>query len=100
MARRTEAELSGMSLELVYIAGNTVDAGKVERTLTEHGVDYALSLEPFASTSMMRPGDHTGLFVYVPAARHRACREMLERGGLTDTVGLDEALLMENSDGA
>jgi len=100
MARRTEAELSGMSLELVYIAGNTVDAGKAERTLTEHGVDYALSLEPFASTSMMRPGDHTGLFVYVPAARHRACREMLERGGLTDTVGLDEALLTENSDGA
>jgi hypothetical protein len=84
----------------VYIAGNTVDAENVERTLTEHGIDYALSLEPFASTSMMRPGDHTGLFVYVPTTQHRACRDMLERSGLTDTVGLDEALLMENTDGA
>lgn len=97
--RRSADQLSG-SLSLVYIAGNMVDAGKVERILTEHGVDYALSLEPFASTSMMRPGDHTGLFVYVPTAQHRACREMLERSGLTDTVGLDEALLMENTDGA
>ncbi|MBI5776473.1 MAG: hypothetical protein HY444_03695 [Nitrospirae bacterium] len=77
-----------------------VDAEKAERTLTEHGVDYALSLEPFASTSLMRAGEHTGLFVYVSTAQHRACREMLERSGLTDTVGLDEALLMENTDGA
>ena len=100
MGRRPTEELSEMSLSLVYIAGNTVDAEKVERTLTEHGVEYALSLEPFASTSMMRPGDHTGLFVYVPAAQHRACRDMLERSGLTDTVSLHEALLMENTDGA
>jgi len=100
MARRTAEELSGMSLSLVYIAGNMVDAGKVERTLTDHGVDYALSLEPFASTSVMRGGEHMGLFVYVPTAQHRACRDMLERSGLTDTVGLDEALLMENTDGA
>lgn len=97
--RRSADQLSG-SLSLVYIAGNMADAEKAERTLTEHGVDYALSLEPFASTSMMRPGDHTGLFVYVPTAQHRSCREMLERSGLTDTVGLDEALLREKTDGA
>ena len=97
--RRRSHEITG-SLSLVYIAGNTVDAGKVERILTEQGVDYALSLEPFASTSMMRPSDHTGLFVYVPTAQHRSCLEMLERSGLTDTVGLDEALLMEKTDGA
>jgi len=100
MARRTAEEFSGTALGLVYIAGNTVDAGKVERILTEQGVDYALSLEPFASTSMMRPGDHTGLFVYVPTAQHRACRDMLERSGLADTVGPEEALLMEKTDGA
>jgi hypothetical protein len=97
--RRSADQLSG-SLSLVYIAGNTVDAGKVERTLTEHGVDYALSLEPFASTSVMRGGEHVGLFVYVPSAQHRSCREMLERSELMDTVGFDEALLMEKTDGA
>lgn len=99
MARRTVEELYGMSLSLVYIAGNTVDAGKAERTLTEHDIDYTLSLEPFASTSIMRGGEHMGLFVYVPTTQHRSCREMLERSGLADTVGLDEAL-MEKTDGA
>ncbi len=77
-----------------------MDGEKAERILTEHGVDYALSLEPFASTSVMRGGEHVGLFVYVPSAQHRSCREILERSGLTDTVGLDEALLMEKTDGA
>ena len=89
-----------MPLRLLYIAGNMVDAGRVEQALTEHGVDYVLRLEPFASTSLMRAGEHTGLFVYVPTARHRSCRDMLERNGLMDTVGLDEDLLMEKPDGA
>ena len=97
--RRSADQLPG-SLSLVYIAGNVAEAEKAERTLTEHGVDYALSLEPFASTSLMRVGEHTGLFVYVPAALYRSCLEMLERNGLTDTVGLEEALPEEKPDGA
>jgi hypothetical protein len=97
--RRRADEISG-SLSLVYIAGNTMDGERAEHILTEHGVDYALSLEPFASTSMVRGGEHMGLFVHVPTAQHRSCREMLERGGLTDTIGPDEALLLEKTDGA
>ena len=93
-------ELRDVPLSLVYIADNVLDAVKAERTLTEQGVDYALSLEPFASTSLMRTREHTGLFLYVPTAQHEACRGMLERNGLTDTVGLDEGLPMEKSDGA
>lgn len=93
MARRTADELSGTPLSLVYIAGSVGDAEKAERALTEHGVDYVLSLEPFASTSVMRTGEHVGLFVYVPTAQHRSCREMLERNGLADTVGLDESVM-------
>jgi uncharacterized membrane protein len=100
MARRTAEELSGTSLSLVYIAGNVVDAGKAERTLMDHGIDYVLSLESFASTSVMRGGEHTGLFVYVPVLQHQICLEILEQNGLTDTVALDEALSMENTDGA
>lgn len=84
------SEFSGAPLSLVYIAGNLADARKAERALTESGVDYALSLEPFVSDSLVRAGEHAGLFVYVPAAQHRSCREILERNGLTDTVGPDE----------
>lgn len=100
MPRRTGNDLREVPLSLVYIADNVVDAEKAERTLTAQGVDYVLSLEPFASTSLMRTREHTGLFVYVPTAQHRSCREWLERNGLTDTVGLDEDLPMETPDGA
>ncbi len=97
--RRRAGELDG-PLHLVYIAGTVADAEKAERTLTEQGVDYVLSLESFASTSVMRMGEHKGLFMYVPAEQHESCRGMLERIGLTDTVGLDEDLPMEKPDGA
>ena len=100
MGKRRAEELSGTPLSLVYIAGNTVDAGKAERVLTEHGVDYALRLEPFASTSVMLVGAHMGLFVYVPTERHESCRDLLERNGLTDTVGLDADLPVEKPHGA
>lgn len=100
MPRRTGNDLREVPLSLVYIAGNVVDAEKAERTLTAQGVDYVLSLESFASTSVMLVGERTGLFVYVPTAQHRSCRELLERSGLMDTVGLDEDQLMEKPDGA
>lgn len=77
------------SLSLVYIAGNTADAARAERVLTEQGLDYVLSLEPFVSASPVWTGERMGLFVYVPTALHRSCRDLLERNGLTDTVDLD-----------
>lgn len=100
MARRTADELAGKPLSLVYIADNLVDAQKAERILTEQEIDFTISLEPFASTSVMLVGERTGLFVYVPAERHDSCRGMLERNGLTDTVALDAGLPMEKTNGA
>jgi len=97
---RRSADQISEDVSLVYIAGNVVDAEKAERVLTEQGVDYVLSLESFASTSLMRMGEHKGLFVYVPTAQHGSCRDLLERHGLTDTVGLDAGLPVEKSNGA
>ncbi len=93
MARRTDDGLAGTPLSLVYIADNVTDACKAERILTGRGIDYTLSLEPFASTSVMLVAERTGLFVYVPTSQHRACRELLERNGLTDTVAMDESVV-------
>jgi hypothetical protein len=99
MAKRTADQLSGTPLSLVYIADNTVDALKAERVLSEQGIDYTLSLEPFASASVLLVGERTGLFVYVPAAQHRLCVDLLDRNGLKDTVDMDEATTKEPSDG-
>lgn len=98
MARRTSEELVGTPLSLVFIAGNLADAEAAEERLTEMGIDYALSLERFTTASFMG-GEYTGLFVYVPAAQHRFCREMLERHGLTDTVDPEASESLERPDG-
>jgi hypothetical protein len=101
MGRRTAEEFSGTPLGLVYIAGNTVDAEKVERTLTEGGIDYKLSLEPFMKSSAVGTvfgGTYAGVFFFVPAAQHESCRDFLEAKGFADTIGPEVSL--ENTHGA
>jgi len=101
MARRTVQEFSGTPLDLVYIAGNSMDAEKAERALTEQGIDYALSLEPFMKSSALGTvfgGTYAGVFFFVPAGQHGLCRNLLKEQGLADTVSPDE--MLENTDGA
>lgn len=98
---RLRAGQAAGDFRLVYIAGSVRDAEKAERALTERGVDYVLSLEPFASTSVMLVGERAGLFVYVPVEQHESCRVLLEQNGLTDTVALDTGLpVVEKTNGA
>lgn len=89
MPRRTADELAATPLSLVYIAGNLDEARAIEQWLTDGGIEYALSLEPFTTTSYLTHRERMGLFVYVPTAQHRLCRDLLESHGLTETVALD-----------
>ena len=101
MARRTAEEFSGTPLGLVYIAGNPVDAERVERALTECGIDYTLSLEPFMKSSAMGTvfgGTYAGVFFFVPTARHESCRDFLGSKGFADAIGPEASL--ENTHGA
>jgi len=89
MGRRTAEELAGTQLSLVYIAGSVLDAEKAERALTEHGIDYTLSLEPFMKASTFGTvfgGTYTGVFFFVQAAQHGFCQDLLASRGLVDTV--------------
>ena len=85
MARFSLEELKDAQLKLVYIAGNVTDARAAEACLTDMGLDYAVNLEPFTTTSMLG-GVYAGVFIYVPASRHQECRTRLEACGLTDTI--------------
>ncbi|MGH7164879.1 MAG: hypothetical protein ACREIS_05060 [Nitrospiraceae bacterium] len=98
MSRRTADELADTPLSLVYIAGNLIDAEAAERWLTEAGIEYTLSVEPFTTRSFLG-GEHMGLFVYVPTAQHRRCRDLLGSHGLSDTVDLDSSESLERPHG-
>jgi len=101
MARRAAEEFSGTPLGLVYIAGNTVDAEKVERALTECGIDYTLSLEPFMKSSTLGTifgGTYAGVFFFVPVTQHERCCDLLRSKGIADMIGTEVSL--ENTHGA
>lgn len=93
--RRTKDKLAGPA-SLVYIAGNVSEAEKIERTLTECGIDYAVGLEPFTKSSALGTvfgGAYAGAFFYVAASHHEQCANLLKRNGLTDTVEMDESVM-------
>jgi len=46
-------EFSERKPELVYIAGNVVDAEYVEAAFSEIQIDYALNVEPYANKSFL-----------------------------------------------
>ena len=90
MPRLAFEEFAGRNPTLVYIAGSVSEAEAAERLLDQQRVDYALSLEPFVTTSLLG-GNYTGLFVYVPFKDYEHCRQCFESEGLMDTVDLEES---------
>lgn len=88
MPRCQLEDLSKRKPTLVYIAGNVAEAEKAERVLGDQGIDYALTLDSFVTTSLLG-GQYTGLFVYVPYADYQMSRVHLEAQGLKDTVELE-----------
>ena len=93
MARLSPEAFPG-PLDLVYIAGNLSDAETAERTLTEQGIDYALSLDEFSRGSVLGTilgGVYHGLFFFVPPLYHRGAAVALQAAGLTDTIPLMDA---------
>ena len=93
--RRSKDERPG-PLSLVYIAGNVVEAQKVERALTERGIEYEVNLEPFMKSSAVAAvfgGTYAGAFFRVPSSQHSLCRDLLHAQGLRDTVSLDESVM-------
>jgi len=85
-----DSNIAGIPLSLVYIAGNLVEAKRVEAVLKGLRIDYVLELEEFMSTSIIVMATHyVGLHVYVPSARHEFCKTALEQQGLLNTIPLD-----------
>jgi hypothetical protein len=69
--------------------------------LSEHGIDYTLSVEPFMKSSAFGAvfgGTYAGVFFFVPAAKHEWCRDLLRSRGFSDTIPSEVSL--EKIDGA
>lgn len=89
MARFTLDEFSERQPELIYIAGNVVDAEYVERALSEIEIDYAINVEPYMNNSFFG-GTYQGVFFYVSEGEAPRSRECLKVRGFSDTIALEK----------
>ncbi len=85
MARFTLDEFSERAPELIYIAGNLVDAEHIESALSDDQIDYALNIENYQNNSFLG-GTYPGVFFYVSDHDAQRGRECLHACGLTDTI--------------
>jgi hypothetical protein len=84
MARLDPEQLGDKEIELVYIAGTLAEARRVEKTLTEIGVDFTIGLEEFMQGvfSVAFGRVHTGAGFFVVVGQADYCRKLLRRAGL------------------
>ena len=85
MARFTLEEFSERNPELVYIAGNVVDAEHAETALIEQNIDYAMNIETYQNQSFLG-GTYPGVFFYVREGDAQRSRECLQAQGFTDII--------------
>ena len=91
MARVDLDEWDGQEIARVYIAGRLAEAVQVEETLTGHGIDYAVDLEPFRTLLLgMFLSEHTGVGFYVLSAQADSSRRALLDAGLRTGIEEDD----------
>ena len=86
MARVDEDALRDSETTLVFIACNVGEARRAEDVLTQNGVDYCLSFEPFMRAgifaALLKPSEHVGVGFTVVSGQAAFCRDLLSRHGL------------------
>jgi hypothetical protein len=80
MARIEIENFSNKDISRIFIAGSIREAEAAEDILTQNGMDYALSLEPY--TRMFFGTGREGIAFYVLSGQASYCRELLASKGL------------------
>jgi hypothetical protein len=89
MARVDFETWEGKEVTRVYIAGRLAEALHVEKTLTQHGIDYAVDFEPFRLLVLgIFPSEHIGVGFYVLSGQADFSKRALLDAGLT--TGIEE----------
>ena len=89
MARVDLDAWDGREVERVYLAGRLAEARQVEATLSGHGIDYAVDLEPFRTFVLgIFPSEHTGVGFYVLSGQAGFSKRALLDAGLR--AGIEE----------
>ena len=76
-------EFADKELARVYIAGRRGEARRVERTLSDKGIDYVVNIEPYETHLLgVLPVTYQGVAFYVLSGQAGSCRRVLREAGL------------------
>jgi len=89
MAKLESEKFSGREAARVYLAGRVREAERVEKLLTNQGIDYVVEVEPYAKRLLgFFPSEYAGAAFYVLSGQAAQVRAALRAGGLVE--GLEE----------
>ena len=88
MGRIDIEDFSDKDISRIFIAASIKEAESAEDTLTQNGIDYAISLEPFMQGILGSERD--GIVFYVLSEQALYCRELLESKGLSSGIIVEE----------
>ncbi len=84
MGRIEIEDFSSKDISRIFIAASIKEAQLAEDILTQNGINYAISLEPYVR--MFFGTERNGIAFYVLSGQELFCRELLSSQGLV--VGL------------
>src|SRR5712675_976395 len=86
MAKVSLDNLGEQDTERIFIAKNLKMALKVEKLLTDRGIDYAVAIEKFTQTRFFFTFEYDGATFYVLAAQAPFCRRLLLDQGFSNGI--------------
>jgi hypothetical protein len=90
MARIEIENFSDKDISRIFIAGSIKEAESAEDILTQNGIDYAISLEPY--TRLFFGTERKGIAFYVLSGQASHCRTLFESKGLSSGLTVEEPI--------
>ncbi len=88
MGRIDIENFSDKDVSRIFIAASIKEAESAEDILTQNGIEYAISLEPFMQGILGSERD--GIAFYVLSEQAPYCRDLLESKGLSSGIIVEE----------
>ena len=83
MSRVAIDEFGDREIARIYLAARLAEAQRVEAELNKHNIEYAVEVESYAVTAVLRISEYAGAAFYVPAEQAELCCKILREAGLS-----------------
>jgi len=91
MGRIEIEEFSEKDISRIFIAASLKEAELVENILSEDGIDYTISLEPYLRIGYLMKSELNGVAFYVLSAKEKYFRDLLASNGLSSGLTVEES---------